>query len=41
MSTLGKFGPLGRWLGAAVLAAALVVSPAFAQDGAKKEEPKH
>ena len=40
MSTLGKVGPLGRWLGAAVLAAALVVSPVFAQDGAKKEEPK-
>lgn len=39
MSTDGKFGPFGRWLGVAVLAAALAVSPAFAQD-AKKEEPK-
>lgn len=40
MSTIGKFAPLCRWLGAAVLAAALVASPGFAQDAAKKEEAK-
>jgi small conductance mechanosensitive channel len=40
MSQLGKFAALGRWFGAAGLAATLALTPSLAQDAPKKEEPK-
>ena len=40
MSQLGKFAALGRWFGAASLAATLALAPTYAQDAPKKEEPK-
>jgi small conductance mechanosensitive channel len=40
MSSVGKLGVFGRWVGAAVLGAALLVAPALGQQASKKEEPR-